>query len=408
MRDFTKERICQYLAEMELPMTPAFELRKLSTSDTAKPESYRHILDMYYRLTLNLFDPPKPYLAYPLPFYVGDVSIERLSDDDYHLLYDIADIKSLDVLLESTDKFKDYCKLFTESEKKPDWDLVRVLVNDTLSNYLERQKNYESLLSGGLTTQINSGEVIKLDENVYRLPKRFTIEKFDKNNRKGLITYCFSACFYKTVGDDLSEYWCSLNKGKVSELEKIQYASQINDILSDALTRNELPVHRRPTFCIVKFTGFPANPDTDVIFWHEIKAVLEERTGQGVPEDPRVFTERDKPEGNALKDNGADRITADETPTINLSGTAYSRRKTHFKELVEQGIIKLDYSMTDDEIYSKVIETKNAAWSNQRASSKKNISESVINQESFEREFFSKYLAEIEQPRKRGRPVTKK
>ena len=293
--DFTKERICQHLAEMDLPMEPAFELRKLIFSN---PEHRQIILSMYQQpILFEVSDWPEPYLPKPMQHPSPDCSMDRLSYEDEILLRDIFDIGCLDRVLKSADEFETYYKLFNESKKKPNWDLVRVLASDTLDNYYARQTRYDYLLDSGLTARINNGDVIQLDDNIYRLPKRLNIEKIDKDDSKDFFE--FSALFYNSIGEYLAEYWCQQNEGRPSELEKIQFANQINGFLKDALISGELPVHRRPIFGIVKYNGYPAPSSNDVLFWHEIRPVLA-AAGIKTPDKPETPSKTVKPQAEAV------------------------------------------------------------------------------------------------------------
>ncbi|WP_192828602.1 hypothetical protein [Methylocucumis oryzae] len=270
------------MAEQLVPRKPYLELRKLQIKEN-ESEAVRKALFYHYHRADKIheyFDPPRPYLNHfdcVLPEF--NHSIERLSEKDEVLLNAIAPLDDLE--LESADSFNDYYQQFIGSKNKPDWDLVRVLVSDTLENYHARHNQYERLLSGGLNAWINRGDVVKLDEDEYQFKQENPI--IDKVIR--LEQIYFHARFYQSIGESLAAYDTRQYNPTRSEPETKKFAMQINTLIDKALHSGELPVYRRPANLRVEYAAYPVNQD-DVIRWHDLKALLELKTRLGLPEYP--------------------------------------------------------------------------------------------------------------------------
>ncbi|MDD5274347.1 MAG: hypothetical protein PHU14_16715, partial [Methylovulum sp.] len=185
------------------------------------------------------------------------------------------------LVLESADSFNGYYQKFMGSDKKPDWDLVRVLVSDTLENYQTRHKEYERLLNGGLNAWVNRGDVLKLGEDEYEFRREKPIA--DTAILLDRVIH-FYAAFYLSIGEGLAAYNTRQHNPTRSEPEIKKFALQINAMIDKALYNGELPVYRRPAYLRVEY-AYPVNKD-DVIRWHDLKALLESKTGQGLPEYP--------------------------------------------------------------------------------------------------------------------------
>lgn len=283
MTIFTRQQICQYLAEKMIEMTPAFELRKLKVSESVSDEKRQYYLDLYhvhFNEAFEYIDPPRPYLSYPVPSLEMDCSLERLTPDEEYYLYKLFNVKNLNNLIESAEKFKGYYKLFIESVNKPDWDLVRVFAKDSLDNYKERQKEYERLLDGGLNARINRGDVIKLDEDEYELKKNKSIshDPFLPGSVYERVVW------YESIGNEIAIYRQQNNK-TINDIETKKFSLQINEILKEALQSGGLPVYRLPAFRPIEYVSYPPNTD-DVIYWGDVKRLLESKTRLSLPEKP--------------------------------------------------------------------------------------------------------------------------
>ena len=277
----SKQAICVRLAKSLLPRQPFLELRKLRINETVSEMARNALLYYYHKAEKphEYFDPPRPYLNHPaLPEF--DHSIDKLSESDRELLDGITPLDGL--ILESADSFNGYYQKFMGSDKKPDWDLVRVLVSDTLENYQNRHKEYERLLNGGLNAWINRGDVLKLDEDEYQFKPENPIT--DTAILSDRIIY-FHAALYQSIGESLAAYNTRQHNPTRSEPETKKFALQINAMIDKALHSGELPVYRRPAYLRVEYAAYPVNTD-DVIRWNDLKALLESKTGQGLPEYP--------------------------------------------------------------------------------------------------------------------------
>lgn len=283
MTIFSKQQICRYWAEKNIEMTPAFELRKLKVSESVSDEKRQYYLDLYhlhFNEASECFDPPRHYLSYPVLSLEMDCTLDRLTSDDEHYLCQLFKLNSLFETIESAEKYKGYYKLFTESENKPDWDLVRVLSKDTLSNYRERQQEYERLLNGGLNTLIKKGNVIKLDEDEYELKQNNVV------SRKPFSSIPVFECvaWYESIGNEMASYRQQINKN-LNDTETLKFSLQINGIIKDALNSGELPVYRLPTYKLVEYSSYQLNLN-DVVCLDNVKRVIESKTLLSLPDDP--------------------------------------------------------------------------------------------------------------------------
>ncbi len=282
------------MVNLDFPAEPAFELRKMTKLETTSADSYKMLLNHCRAITLELLEPPRPYLNRPALHDSKECLIDELSCDDMAFLCDLFEINKFELykIADSEDNFKRHLSILSGAANAPKWDLIRILKTDTDHHCQMRQEKYEALLNGGLVACVNNGDVIKLDEDAYKLPKRFSINELEISN-PDTQRVCIPVIWYTLIGDDLSEYLDKINNGKCGELRKIKCKNDINQVINDSLLRGELPVHRFDTGVIVDYVGYPSSID-NVIYWSEARLILNKRTGQNYPEIP-VFM-KDWPE----------------------------------------------------------------------------------------------------------------
>ena len=313
MLEFSKEKICRQLAQFKVPTEPSLELRKMISLSLDNKGNFfllnKHVL-------FSIFEPPENYCAHiqtPLNHFSLDIHLyayyncisnaQKLKTDEYTIdclsredecllrkifgtnVFDsnkftsheyLNEIVNFNRILNSPDEFIAHCDIFNKSEIKPEWDLIRILVADTQSNYQDRQKIYEQLLNGGLDDLINRGEIekkgdyysfAKINQNIYL-----------NNHNNGSNELACPVSMFATFGKDISDYIHRNKQDK--ELQKIKLCQQYNDIIREALYKGELPVHRTPSFQIIELDDKTYKSDDCVILWSEVKLLLESKTGQ--------------------------------------------------------------------------------------------------------------------------------
>jgi hypothetical protein len=330
-------------------------------------------------LLFPIFEPPENYdghlkISHPNNFvidywmygyyysraYIQDIKtenylLESLSFEDENLIREIFDINRFDSnkytyseyieiakfnkLLNSTDEFITHCEKFNNSELKPNYDLIRVLVIDNKDNCQKRQRYYTELLEGKLDFFISNGDVIE-NNNIYRLKKNINLKSVSKN--EGIYGYLVE--MFPTIGKNMADY---IHK-QGNELIKIQFNQQISDIILDSIYRDELPIYRMPTLQMISFYNEIDLKDC-LILWHDIKIILEEKTRQKIFDNP-VFQEEFK--------NDIEQPSNDNTVNI-LS--IYKLRDDDFDMWIKETSLNHE-SMTKDGIHKELIKRNSQLW----------------------------------------------
>lgn len=337
---FNKERICAHLAKMDVPVRPAYELRKVTMLGTADSDRYRCSLYRATESPREVTDPPTDYFdqwrGYN-GFTPNDALMERLTDNDEALLYGLLGLEDghLYFVARYTDKFDACCKVLGESEQKPAWDLVRVIATDTLGGYHERQEKYEQLLSFELGIKILKGQVIELAKGIYQLPK--TLEISNKDDLHGYSGYIQ---LIDLLGYRLRDHWMN-EEETANGLTRIALEHGIEDIIEDALIRGELPIYQ-PILKKVDYSSHDRGKD--LVFWPELKFVLEQKTDRTYPYHP--FIENDRPEVEHVAHDNADNQAGSNQMPIQINGneTEYSGLLKTPKRINEW--FKVIYDMT--------------------------------------------------------------
>ncbi len=274
------------------------------------------------RYTGPIFDPPTDYLKtmhdIDCSYSIEGCSLSRLTREEEDILLEILggnknigmiDVKeispslyegkTLKEIMRSEQEFNKQLDIFNFSPNKPQWDLVRILAHNKEDVYSEQVKQYELLIDGGLETCIAEGEVVCIEDERYKLKKRFDI--YEKKSRTDFDIF-LTVIGLRTVTNDLARYWSKLNAGKKTELDQFKYAETISSEIYEALDRAELKVHDSRTGLLREWDYNIANVE-DVLYWSEIKRILD-HLGIQVPDKP-VFLEQyqEASTGNANEKN---------------------------------------------------------------------------------------------------------
>lgn len=244
MMEFTKEKICQYLANKDYPKNPHFNLRKIIKLKNAESNLMQENWYINYYKNKNKHLIITDFSDYTFSnhdddYKLGDYLFCLLNKEDINLLIDIfGEAARYCHATQNAEDFEFYNKVFAESPKKPDWDLIRCIEENEISNKKVRQKLYESLLSDGLVTREKKGEVI-LNEDCYILPTReqHIIEDIYKTNQPNN-SYC---TLDYVLNLPLESY---IDQRKINEIEELNIINEVRCVIIDALYRDELPIYK--------------------------------------------------------------------------------------------------------------------------------------------------------------------
>lgn len=183
----------------------------------------------------------------------------------------------------SLSDFKKVLKAFNRFKDKPDWDLVRVIVESDNTAYDCQIVRYNKLTGGELEAYITDEQVVKLAENLFRLPKRFDACEAcqDAKSGEGLFTIDYIALndFIKS----LALYWAKINDYQVSDLNIYCYCLSISRVIFDSFYRGELKLHDKRTGEIFEYSDDP-NINRDLLLhWNEVTFTLNKQ-GIATPE----------------------------------------------------------------------------------------------------------------------------
>lgn len=218
------------------------------------------------------------------PFYP-----QILTEEDNALIAKIVSnaLKESGTSLKPTESLTDFEKLINFinfSEEKPEWVLVRVLVDSNQSVYSKQIDRYNQLFNKELDALIAEKKITYLGEDMYKLPKVVSCEiDFEKLKDKLIVT---PICNFHSIGILVSELWAKKRNLDARDLKVDNYACIINDTILDAFYRDELFLHENYTG---KNIEYGHNYDNfDHFYWHEVRDVLTKKGIRNFPDYENV------------------------------------------------------------------------------------------------------------------------
>ncbi len=214
--------------------------------------------------------------------------------------------------------FKKILRAFYRFEDKPNWNLVRVIVESDNTAYHFQIEKYHQLINGRLDAYVADSQVVKLTEDVYRLPNRFDVddkpEKIEKN--KNIFLIGLSNIY--TVAEDIALFWAKKKEFKLSELCVYKFMLSVERTIWDSLYRGELKLHDKNTREIVEYYDHDVFNTDLVLHWHEVAFVLDKQ-GIATPEKEDFW------ECFGLVDNLSNTKKSDGREQVSLSRNDTSR-----------------------------------------------------------------------------------
>lgn len=220
------------------------------------------------------------------PFYP-----QMLTEEDYKLIGKIVSnaLEDGGISLNPTKSLTDFKKIFdfiNSSEEKPEWSLVRVLVNSNQSVYSRQIDTYNQLFHKELDALIAEKKVTYLGEDMYKLPKVVSCEiDFEEFKERLIVT---PMCNFHSIGGLVSQLWSKKHNLDVLDLKVDNYADIINDTILDAFYRDELFLHENYTGKNIEYGQY--YDFFDHFYWHEVRAVLTKKGIRNFPDYQNVET----------------------------------------------------------------------------------------------------------------------